>query len=165
MKRFCSILCAILLGMSTLFAEENLIANGDFEIASSNFPFGAQFEDWSFGAEIAIETTDVYDGQQALRTVNVTQKRSLQQDVDLRTDVIGQEFELTIHYKVLEAQAGDLALNSAWLYARPTEGVHDSAALNQELPIGSGWQELKVSTTKPQDATYLTVSGAVKKGA
>ena len=165
MKRFCSILCAILLGMSTLFAEENLIANGDFEIASSNFLFGAQFEDWSFGAEIAIETTDVYDGQQALRTVNVTQKRSLQQDVDLRTDVIGQEFELTIHYKVLEAQAGDLALNSAWLYARPTEGVHDSAALNQELPIGSGWQELKVSTTKPQDATYLTVSVAVKKGA
>lgn len=164
MKRFWSILCAILTGMGTVFAEENLIANGDFESASTNFLFGTQFDDWSFGAEIAIETTDVYDGVQALRTVNVTQKRSLQQDVDLRTDVIGQEFELTIHYKVLEAQAGDLALNSAWLYARPTEGVHDSAALNQELPIGTGWQELKVSTTKPQDGTYLSVSVMVKKG-
>lgn len=166
MKRLFIFAGMVLTGFSMVFGQENLIPNGDFEIASNNFLFGAQFEDWNYsGGEIAIETSDVYDGTKAFRTVNVTQKTAnLEQDIDLQTDVTGQAFELTIHYKVVDAQEGDLALNSAWRYYRPTDGVHDSAVLNQTLPIGEGWQELKVSTTKPENSNYLTVSVQVKKG-
>ena len=156
----------VLMSICMAFGQENLILNGDFEEAKPKLPFGAEFDDWSFsGGEIAIETSDVYDGAKAFRTVNVTQKTAnLSQEVDLQTDVKGQAFELVIHYKVLEAAEGDLALNSSWIYSRPTEGVHDSAVLNQTLPIGEGWQELKVSTTKPRNASYLNVSVQVKKG-
>lgn len=166
MKRLFGFAGMVLMSICMAFGQENLILNGDFEEAESNFLFGARFEDWTYnGGEIAIETSDVYDGAKAFRTVNVTQKTaSLSQEVDLQTDVTGQAFELVIHYKVLEAAEGDLALNSSWIYSRPTEGVHDSAVLNQALPIGEGWQELKVSTTKPLNASYLNVSVQVKKG-
>lgn len=166
MKRLFGFASMVLMSICMAFGQENLILNGDFEEAESNFLFGTRFDDWSFsGGEIAIETSDVYDGAKAFRTVNVTQKTaSLSQAVDLQTDVTGQAFELVIHYKVLEAAEGDLALNSSWIYSRPTEGVHDSAVLNQTLPIGEGWQELKVSTTKPLNASSLNVSVQVKKG-
>ncbi len=166
MKRLFGFASMVLMSICMAFGQENLILNGDFEEAESNFLFGARFEDWTYnGGEIAIETIDVYDGAKAFRTVNVTQKTAnLSQEVDLQTDVTGQAFELVIHYKVLEAAEGDLALNSSWIYSRPTEGVHDSAVLNQTLPIGEGWQELKVSTTKPLNASYLNVSVQVKKG-
>ena len=166
MKRLCSLLTIALLSIGAVCAQDNLILNGDFEIGSPNFLFGAQFEDWTFnGGEIAIETTDVYDGEQAFRTVNIKQATaSLSQSVDLQTDVTGQAFVLTIHYKVIDASEGDLSLNSAWEYYRPTEGQHDSATLNQTLPIGEGWQEFSVTTTKPQNANSFRVSVQVKKG-
>ena len=146
-------------------AADNLLSNGDFETAKTNFLFGAEFEDWTFGAGIAIETTDVHHGEKALRTTEVKQLRSLQQSVDLQADVTGQEFEMTIHYKVLTANAGDLFLNSAWEFRYAQEGTpHDSLVLNQVLPIGEGWQELKVMTTKPKDATGFLFSIGVKKG-
>lgn len=146
-------------------AADNLLSNGDFEEAQSNFLFGAEFTDWTFGAGVAIETTDIYHGKQALRTTEVKQTRSLNQSISLQSDVTGQEFELTIHYKVLSANAGDLFLNSAWEFRYAQEGTpHDSLVLNQVLPIGEGWQELKVKTTKPQDATGFLFSVGVKKG-
>ena len=146
-------------------AADNLLSNGDFEEAKSNFLFGAEFTDWTFGAGIAIETTDVYHGEKALRTTEVKQLRSLQQSIDLQSDVTGQEFELTIHYKVLSANAGDLFLNSEWEFRYPQEGTpHDSLILNQVLPTGEGWQELKVKTTKPKDAISFLFSIGVKKG-
>ena len=147
-------------------AADNLLSNGDFEEAQTNFLFGAEFTDWSFGGSIAIETTDVHSGEKAFRTEEKKNNRSLQQSVDLQADVTGQEFEMTIHYKVLSANAGDLYLNSAWNLNRTQTGTpHDSAKLNQVLPIGNGWQELKVKTTKPQDATGFLFSIEVKKGA
>ncbi len=146
-------------------AADNLLSNGDFETAKTNFLFGAEFEDWTFGAGIAIETTDVYHGEKALRTTEVKQKRSLQQSIDLPSEATGQEFEMTIHYKVQSANAGDLFLNSAWEFRYAQEGTpHDSLVLNQVLPIGTGWQELKVKTTKPKDATGFLFSIGVKKG-
>jgi len=147
-------------------AADNLLSNGDFEEAQTNFLFGAEFTDWSFGGSIAIETADVHSGEKAFRTEEKKNNRSLQQSVNLQTDVTGQEFELTIHYKVLSANAGDLYLNSAWNLNKTQTGTpHDSAKLNQVLPISNGWQELKVKTTKPQDATGFLFSVGVKKGA
>lgn len=146
-------------------AADNLLSNGDFETAQANFLFGADFEDWTFGAGIAIETADVYHGEKAFRTEEVKQTRSLQQTVELQTDVTGQEFEMTIHYKVLSAAKGDLFLNSAWNFRYAQEGTpHDSLVLNQELPLGDGWQTFTVKTTKPQDATGFLFSVGVKKG-
>ncbi len=154
---FSSVLCT---------ATTNLLSNGDFEEAKTNFPFGAEFTDWSFGAEIAIETTDVQHGEKAFRTVKVSMTRSLQQEVDMQTEAVGQEFELTIHYKTLEANEGDIFLNTQWNYLRPHSGTpHDSAALNQVLPLSSEWKELTFRTTKPQDASSLLVSIGVKKKA
>lgn len=147
-------------------AADNLLSNGDFEEAKTNFLFGADFTDWNFGAEIAIETTDVQHGEKAFRTVNVTSTRSLNQSVDLQSEVTGQEFELTIHYKTLTANEGDIFLNSQWEYLRPQSGTpHDSAVLNQVLPLSSEWKELTFKTTKPQDGSSLLVSIGVKKGA
>lgn len=146
-------------------AADNLLSNGDFEEAKPNSLFGADFEDWTFGAGISIETADVYHGEKAFRTEEVKQTRSLQQTVDLQTDVTGQEFEMTIHYKVLSAAKGDLFLNSEWNFRYPQDGTpHDSLVLNQELPLGDGWQTLTVKTTKPQDATGFLFSVGVKKG-
>lgn len=166
MKRLLSslLLCTLLCVSTT--AADNLLSNGDFEVAETNFLFGADFEDWTFGGGIAIETQDVYSGKQAFRTTEVKQTRSLEQTIDLQADVTGQEFEMTIHYKVLSANAGDLSLNSAWNFRYPQEGTpHDSIVLNQVLPLGNNdWQELKIKTTKPQDATSFQFSIAVKKG-
>lgn len=166
MKRLLSslLLCTLLCVSAT--AADNLLSNGDFEVAKTNFLFGADFEDWTFGGIIAIETQDVYSGKQAFRTTEVKQTRSLEQTIDLQADVTGQEFEMVVHYKVLSANAGDLSLNSAWNFRYPQDGTpHDSIVLNQVLPLGNNdWQELKIKTTKPQDATSFQFSIAVKKG-
>ncbi len=155
---FSSVLCAT--------AATNLLSNGDFEEAKTNFLFGAEFTDWSFGAEIAVETADVQHGEKAFRTVRVPITRSLQQEVDMQTEAVGQEFELTIHYKTLEANEGDIFLNTQWNYLRPHSGTpHDSAALNQVLPLSSEWKKLTFKTTKPQDGSSLLVSIGVKSGA
>ncbi len=155
---FSSVLCAT--------AATNLLSNGDFEEAKTNFLFGAEFTDWSFGAEIAVETADVQHGEKAFRTVRVSITRSLQQEVDMQTEAVGQEFELTIHYKTLEANEGDIFLNTQWNYLRPHSGTpHDSAALNQVLPLSSEWKKLTFKTTKPQDGSSLLVSIGVKSGA
>lgn len=161
-------LLALLCTFAVLYvsAADNLLSNPDFEVAETNSLFGAKFDDWSFGSGIAIETQDVYSGTQAFRTTEVKQTRSLEQTVDLQTDVTGQEFEMTIHYKVLSANSGDLSLNSAWNFRYLQEGTpHDSAVLNQVLPLGNNdWQELKVKTTKPKDATSFQFSIKVNKG-
>lgn len=165
MKKAFLLLALAAFTLPVMAEETNLLENGDFEEAETNFLFGAEFTDWTFGAGIAIETTDVHHGEKALRTTEVKQLRSLQQSVDLQADITGQEFEMTIHYKVLSANAGDLFLNSAWEFRYAQDGTpHDSLVLNQVLPIGEGWQELKVKTTKPKDATSFLFSIGVKTG-
>ena len=165
MKKAFLLLALVAFTLPAMAEETNLLENGDFETAKTNFLFGAEFEDWTFGAGIAIETSDVYHGEKALRTTEVKQKRSLQQSIDLPSEATGQEFEMTIHYKVLSANAGDLFLNSEWEFRYAQEGTpHDSLVLHQVLPVGTGWQELKVKTTKPKDATSFLFSIGVKKG-
>lgn len=156
------LLCGLML--TPAIAADNLLSNADFEEAQPSVLFGAEFTDWTFGGKIAIETNDIHHGEKALRTEEVSRLRSLQQTVDMQTEVTGQEFTLTIHYKVLSANAGDLFLNSAWNFRYPQQGTpHDSLNLNQPLPVGTGWQTLTVTTTKPEDATSLLVSIGVKK--
>ncbi len=161
-------LSAILLLAATLStqAATNLLSNGDFETAQTNAFYGAIFDSWNFGAEIAIETTDIHGGAQAFRTVNVSMKRDLNQEIDLQSDVVGQEYELSGYYKVLSANAGDLALACQWNYLRPQTGTpHDSVILNQPLDVtNTSWQQFSVKTTKPQDGSSLYFAVAVKKG-
>ncbi len=168
MMKLRTVLLTALLSLGITFpvyAEDNLLSNGDFEEAKTNFLFGADFTDWGFGAEIAIETADVQHGEKAFRTVNVTMTRSLNQTVDMLDEVVGQKFELTIHYKTLEANEGDIFLNSQWNCVPAQSGTpHDSVELNQVLPLSSEWKEMKFTTTKPAKGTGLYVSIGVKKG-
>lgn len=167
MQRLASIFLIFCVSALPCTAATNLLSNGDFEEAESNFLFGTSFTDWNFGAEIAIETSDVYNGTQALRTVRVNTPRSLSQAIELTGDVTGQEYELTIHYKVLSAAEGDIRLNSEWSYYRPQSGTpQDSAILNQTLisDATSIWRELTVKTTKPQEASFFSFSVYVNKG-
>ncbi len=154
---FSSVLCT---------ATTNLLSNGDFEDAKSNPLFGVEFTDWTFGGGIAIETTDIHGGTKALRTEEVTVRRSLLQTVNLRDDVVGQEYEIKGYYKVLSANAGDLALNCLWECLPPHSGTpHDSVVLNQPLDATStGWQSFSVTTTKPQNGTTFHFSVSVNKG-
>lgn len=146
-------------------AADNLLYNGDFEETTTSPLFGVNFTDWTFPVELAIETTDVYDGEKALRVVKNSQKtNSIQQEVSMLSEVTGQEFDLTIHYKVLKAAAGDLRLNCLWSTNPPADGTpHDSLVLNQVLPIGEGWQEFTITTTKPVNGTRFNVSVQIAK--
>ncbi len=166
MKKIFWILGILIAAILPTQAATNLLSNGDFEDAKTNPLFGAEFTDWAFGGVIAIETTDIHGGTKALRTEEVTAKRSLIQAVNLRDDVVGQEYEIKGHYKVLSANAGDLALNCLWECVPPHTGTpHDSVVLNQPLDVTStGWQSFSVTTTKPQNGTTFYFSVAVNKG-
>ncbi len=165
LKTYLLTLCLFSLVLCTT-AATNLLSNGDFENAKTNPLFGAEFTDWAFGGVIAIETTDIHGGTKALRTEEVTTRRSLIQDVNLRDDVVGQEYEIKGYYKVLSANQGDLALNCLWECVPPHTGTpHDSVILNQPLDVTStGWQSFSVTTTKPQNGTTFYFSVAVNKG-
>lgn len=155
----------VLMSICMAFGQSNLLSNGDFEIAESTF-LGVHFEDWDYtGKENNIETTDVYDGEQAFRTGRQTmQSALLSQDVGLLDDLPGQVFELVLHYKTVSASIGDLELNSGW-QGTNTDVTHDSEVLQQSLATGNGWQELRVETSKPQGATTLHVSVKIAKNA
>lgn len=116
---------------------------------------------------LSVETTDVVSGSQALHLNGsklALSKASLINEVSLLDDEVGQKYELTIHYKVISGNAGDIYLNSEWIFVRPNSEAHDADVLSQDLTIGEGWQEKKVTTTKPTDGSKLNVSVGVKKG-
>ncbi len=175
MKKSALFLALTLLSAAPLWATDNLISNGDFETSSNSSFFGVittSFEDWTWdgGAEVlAVETTNVYSGAQALHLNGSKITRSagtLYNGVALLDDEVNQKYELTIHYKVITANEGDIELNSAWTYIRPGSEGHDANVLVQKLATtGEGWQELKVSTTKPTDGSNLNVGVKVTKGA
>lgn len=173
MKKLATLAAAAFLAAAPAFATENLISNGDFEESSST-AFGGinsiSFTDWSWsgGMEVlSVETTDVVSGSQALHLNGsklALSKASLINEVSLLDDEVGQKYELTIHYKVISGNAGDIYLNSEWIFVRPNSESHDADVLSQDLTIGEGWQEKKVTTTKPTDGSKLNVSVGVKKG-
>lgn len=157
-----------LLLMPAMAQEKNLLENGDFEIAKTeNGLLGPNvvFEDWEFAVSgLAIETADVYHGKQAVKTIS-NSTSTLHQDVTgWREDEIGQEYELTIHYKVLKASENDIALACEWLYEKdPKE--HDVEVLTQTLPLSDEWKEMKIRTTKPEFGSGLSVGVKVMKKA
>ena len=159
------------IALTPCIADTNLISNGDFETAKTTTFFGttiAEFTDWTFSGlgTLAIDTTDVYSGKQAMRVNKPSLNTNrLSQSVDLQSDNEGQEYQLTIHYKTLSANEGDIALNSLWNCNPAQSGTpHDSTILNQVLPLSSDWKEVSVKTTKPKNATSLLVSLNVNKG-
>ncbi len=173
-KTVFTILFGLLL-MPAMAQEQNLLDNGDFEIAQENKgPFGTTvvFEDWEFPGlgVLSIEKNDVKSGTQALKVngANIGLKTaSLSQDVRLVVlgDTVGQAYELTIHYKTITANEGDIYLNSAWAFdGKEAYPAHDADKLEQVLPNSTEWKEVKVNTTFPVGGTYLHVSVGMKKG-
>ncbi len=173
MKKLATLAAAAFLAAAPAFATENLISNGDFETSKSTSFLGTtstEFEDWTWNGgleSLSVETTDIVSGSQALH-VNGSKltfsQASLINEVNLLDDEVGQKYELTIHYKVISGNAGDIFLNSEWTFKSPSSEGHDADVLNQDLTIGEGWQEKKVSTTKPTNGSRLNVSVGVKKG-
>lgn len=166
MRRLCVLAGAMLLSLSTLFAQQtNLLSNGDFEIAESTF-LGTHYEDWDYsGKENPLETVDVHGGQQAFRTGAQTMTIvRLEQDVRLPNDITGQVFELVLNYKIVTANVGDIALCCEWQGAN-IDTSHDSEVLTQTFPRGNGWQELRLETSKPIGATTLHIGITINKGA
>lgn len=166
-KTIFTILFGLLL-MPAMAQEQNLLDNGDFEIAQENKgPFGTTvvFEDWEFGINgLAIETADVYHGKQAVKTISNSTGTLRQEVTGLREDEIGQAYELTIHYKVLKASENDIKLACEWSYEKdPKE--HDVDVLTQTLPLSDAWKEMKIRTTKPEFGSSLHVGIRVEKKA
>ena len=159
------------IALTPCIASTNLLSNGDFEDAqtkSSFFGTNVEFTDWTFSGlgVLAIETTDVHSGKQAMRVNKPSLNSSrLSQSVDLQSDNEGQEYQLTIHYKTITANEEDIALSCKWnCVPEPSGTPHDSTVLNQVLPFSSDWKKISVTTTKPKNATSLLVSLTVKKG-
>ncbi len=174
MKKSALFLALTLLSATPALATDNLISNGDFESAttsSSIFGTNVEFDDWEWSGigTLAIETSDVYSGTQALKVNKPTLNETpLSQDVNFweMDDQPGQEYELTIHYKTIEANEGDITLASAWNFKNQDYPKHDTDKLNQVLPLSSDkWNEIKVKTTLPDGGTKLYVCVKVKKNA
>lgn len=174
MKKSALFLALTLLSATPALATDNLLSNGDFESATtSTTAFGTNvvFEDWEWTGlgTLAIETTDVYSGTQALKVNKPTLSATpLSQDVNFweMDDQPGQEYELTIHYKTIEANEGDITLASVWNFKSQDYPEHDTDKLNQVLPLSSDkWNEIKVKTTLPEGGTKLYVCVKVKKSA
>lgn len=174
-KTIFTILFGLLL-MPAMAQEQNLLDNGDFEIAQEKNFLGTnrvEFEDWTYdgGMEVlSIEKNDVKKGTQALKVNGAKmakQTASLSQDVRLVVlgDTVGQPYELTIHYKTITANEGDIYLNSVWEFDGKEEyPAHDADKLEQVLPNSTEWREVKVNTTLPVGGTTLRVSVGMKKG-
>lgn len=171
MKKVFLLLALVACTLPIMAEETNLLENGDFEEIKATTFMGVttvHFEGWDFTGleELVAETNDVYQGKHALKVDGSKRTdASLAQDVSifLLGDAIGQEYELTIHYKVLEANEGDLYLNSRWT-GTPEDPDHDTDKLQQVLPNSSEWKEFKVRTSRPQNGNRLRVSVGMNKG-
>ncbi len=173
-KTVFTILFGLLL-MPAMAQEKNLLENGDFEIAQEKNFLGTnrvEFEDWTYdgGMEVlSIEKNDVKKGTQVLKVNGAKmakQTASLSQDVRLVVlgDTVGQAYELTIHYKTITANEGDIYLNSVWEFdGKEDYPAHDADRLEQVLPNSTEWREVKVNTTLPVGGTTLRVSVGMKK--
>lgn len=170
MKKVFLLLALVACTLPIMAEETNLLENGDFEEAETkSSPFGGTnvvFAPWEFALSgLEIEVQDVYHGKQAAKT-NSNSVSTLRQDVGFLDDKVGQEYELTIHYKVLKAQDNDLTLACEWAYSQQHDGEpHDVAVLTQTLPLSQEWTELKVKTTKPQYGSTLYIGVKVNKKA
>lgn len=158
-KNFYSLILALLVCVSA--AADNLLLNPGFEEATSNF-LGTTFEDWEGTAgNQSIETGDVVSGSQAAH-ITAARFGSIYQELNMAAATTGQQYELTIHYKVLST-TGTLSLNSYWESNTAGQLQHDEDSLWVTLPAGSGWQTYTTHTTRPTDGHKLHIAVAYTK--
>ncbi|MBQ7698683.1 MAG: choice-of-anchor D domain-containing protein [Paludibacteraceae bacterium] len=151
-----------------------LLLNGSFEDYSCNAMFGCSFDDWSFPiGSASANASDVLDGEVSMQ-FDPTQNAVLDQGVTLTDNVYaaGTLFELKLNYKVLSMPADkSLELDCYW---EPTGGgdaetmkQHDAAVLQRVLTseVSSGWEELTLTTSKPESSSYFRVRVRVPKSA
>ena len=171
MKRIISLFCLLL---TLLIARANVLENGSFEQYSCNAMFGCSFEGWSFPLTSATaETEDTYEGDAAI-LFSHTNNAVLDQGVALTdgTYAAGTLFKLTLHYKVLSLPAGkSLDLDCYW---QPSGGgdaeamkQHDAAVLQRPIAteVSSEWEELILTTSKPENSSAFRVRLSIPKNA
>lgn len=142
-------------------AADNLLDNGGFEAAKTNALYGYDWDSWQCKAITTIETSDILEGEHAMRFTEANTASNITQEVSMANEADGQIFELTFHYKLLSCTAEKpVWLNCVWEH--PRDGVlnHDEDVLTQTLGKGEGWQTVTVKTSKPVGATKLVVSMA-----
>lgn len=162
---------------ASLFAGENLLVNGDFETAAAGAITGCSWPGWAFtcyndpvtatnAPTTAIETTDKVSGAQAIRFSATPKFGKIEQDVDLSSYEVGQEFILTVHYKIVNSTATYAPrMGCVWTYPMMDYYEHEDKVLRQELLRSSSeWQTLEIHTTKPEGGTILTVGLDFSKG-
>lgn len=146
----------------------NILLNGSFEDfeVSSNPMLGEQtsFAEWtwsSFGT--TADETDHLDGAVAMHVQPNTKNATLDQQVVMNRFDAGDQFTLTIHYKVNDINNGTLALDCFW---EPLPGkdadvykAHEADKLQVLLTDAAtdGWIEKTVVTTMPTGARAFRV--------
>lgn len=170
MKKILSILSAFCVAF-TLTAQTELLDNPGFEEATSNPIFGAQFESWTIPLGSTIETTDVHNGEQALRvnSNSPTANNNIDQEIGSALTpvfVSGNTYRISIWYKVLTPQTGgDVKFASYWNSSRDGELEHDSQVLKTDFFTASEWTEKVIETTCPEGATSFYFRVQVAKNA
>lgn len=143
-----------------------LLSNPSFEQYSSNPIFGVSWTDWTLGmGQSAIESTDVLDGEVALKTNITTTNIVLSQQVTLGEEYpAGTQFELKINYKFISGSEGDVTSSGYWHSARVDSMDADGDILVTALEPNTSWTEKTVIVTKPEGANSLYVRYRLKKG-
>lgn len=164
MKKLFYLVCSLLFFVGSISAADNLLADGGFEQSTAGGFFGSTWDEWVVNAVTAAETSDKLEGNQAMRFTEANMAGKVQQEVDLSTEVEGQAFQVTIHYKVLSATYDEpVSWACLWDGNNYEVQAHDEDKLNAVLPTGEGWQTATVETTKPKGATSLHVRISYKK--
>lgn len=157
---------------ASLFAGENLLVNGDFETSATGAITGCSWSGWSFtrngdpvtaayAPTTSVETTDKLSGTQALRFSATPSYGKIAQTVDLSSYDLGQEFIITVHYKITQSTAiNGPAMACIW-EDFPMVDIYEweERALRQVLSRENKdeWQTLEIHTTKPEGGTKLTI--------
>ena len=148
----------------------NLIANGGFEQfeTKTNPYFGpvTTYADWTGVSGATTEAIDIMEGLNALR-VTLSMNSTLYQSIDMTGFDVGDEFEMTLWYKVLNSTGNDLTLESFWSqYAGVEEGLtHDADKLQKVLPSSDEWTSYVIRTTKPANGNRFEFHLKLLKGA
>lgn len=162
-----SLLLTLALSATGVFAADEMLSNPGFEISSSNFLFGEEFEDWYMsGTVLAAETTDKVEGEQALKVTEAKiAENILYQDIDNGFEA-GATYRLRIKYKVLTSQNGnDIKLDCFWEHPQTEEMNQDSIKLRTDFFTADTWTEKTVETTYPEGATKFCFRVIVAKKA
>jgi len=146
-------------------ASEVLLKNGSFEkYKTSSSPFGSAttFDDWDLsgilGTALAVETTDVLEGQAAFKTTKDVTAGNLYQEINCENYATGDQFDIRICYKNLDTKDSAIVLNSYWASSMgATEPLVQPEELKQALPNSQVWDTITIRATKPEQAKYFVM--------